>query len=209
MVNPRQKNYSNLMLLFNDYFSVVIIIVLILFFAGAYLLVLNPKFIATQDAIRANISSEENLYAVSQKKLAVLLDIQKVYENIKPTDLQKFNSVLPGFYPADKLFGELEEIVSTGGWLVDGISFDVTDGKAPTDPKKVTKSILTDLSQYPGLEKINVTLSVSAINYAGLKRLLHLFENNLRLTDVTNVSFSPSDRTADLILNTYYYKEPL
>ena len=95
MVDSRQKNHNNLILWLNDYFNIIMAVIFILFLSLAYWLLLGPKFFTTQTEIKTNIVKEENSYADSQKRLATLLDIQKVYQNIKTSDLQKFNSVLP------------------------------------------------------------------------------------------------------------------
>jgi hypothetical protein len=204
--NPRK--YNDLTSWLNNYFSVVIIIVLFLFLALAYWLIISPKFISIQNSLQTKVREQETLYTIAQSKLFILEDIQKVYGTIEPGDLQKFNSVLPTSYVPDRLYGQLEEIVASGGWMIQSIEFDSEDAKVVRKTKIPVSSILTDLKKYPGLEKYNVSLSISTIDYLGVKRLLHLLETNLRLLDVTSVDFSPEAGTAVLNLNTYYYLMP-
>ncbi len=204
-MTSHSKKPNNLKSWLNDYFSIVVILVLVLFFFLSYWLVLGPKFFSTKTTIKAEISGEERLYTSSQNKLATLMDIQKVYQNIKTSDLQKFNTVLPPKYVPERLFGELAEIVQSGGWIVSNITFipNVIQiaGKSKSE---IARARLA--ANRPGLKKVNFTLSVSAINYPGLKRLLHLLENNLRLIDINSLKFSPSAHTVVLNLTTYYYK---
>ncbi|MFA6995608.1 MAG: hypothetical protein WC249_04390 [Patescibacteria group bacterium] len=203
MVDRGQKNRSTLLSWLDDYFNIVMIGVLFLFLFLAYWLVLSPKFLSVQDSIKTSLTSEEKLYASSQKKLAALSDINKVYEKIKLTaDLQKFNTVLPGSYAPERLFGELEEIITTGGWVLDNISINTSNNASSTDNTAKTGKTNT----VSGLEKINVTLAVSGINYTGFKRLLRILETNLRLMDISSVNFSPSNNTVNLNLVTYYYQ---
>jgi len=96
---------------------------------------------------------------------------------------------LPSVYVPERLYGELEEIFASGGWSLNEVKF----------------SNNKDETEYPGLAQYDVTLSVSSIDYSGLKNLLHLLENNLRLIDVTNLSFSPDNNAATIGLRTYYY----
>lgn len=198
------KNHNNFSFNLGDYANVLIIIILILFSIAAYALILGPKFSNTKEAIHLSIQGNEKLYASSQKKLAVLSDIQKVYQNIKPSDLQKFNTVLPGEYVPERLFGELGEIVKNGGWLVNSIKFAPAINTQGKSRRQIAQILAT--TNRPGLKEIKLSLTVSAIDYPGLKRLLSSLEDNLRLIDVQDVEFSPTAHTATLKLITYYYR---
>ncbi len=152
------KNNNNFSFNLGDYVNVLIIIILVLFSLVTYWLILGPKFSNTKEAIRLSIRGNEKLYASSQKKLAVLSDIQKVYQNIKASDLQKFNTVLPGKYIPERLFGELGEIVKNGGWLVSDIKFAPainTQGKS----RRQIAQILASANHY-GLKEIKLSLTV-------------------------------------------------
>ena len=54
--------------------------------------------------------------------------------------------------------------------------------------------------------KVKIKLSVSGVSYKKLKALLLAIEENLRLMDVVDVNFSSERKTADLEIDTYYYK---
>jgi len=173
----------------NNYFNAVLAGVLILFLLLAYWLILAPKFQETQADIQANIDAQESLYALSQQKLTDLQATAAIYQAINPADLNKFNSVLPDRYVPERLFGELEDIVGSGGWLVTDI------GITPAAPSGSDGK----------LWQIGVHLDVSGLDYKGVKTLLRLLENNLRLMDVTQINFSPSGNSATINLLTYYY----
>lgn len=194
MINRAQKNQNAVNLFLNTYFNAILAAGLIIFLAAAYIFFLGPKFSTTQATINANIEEQQNLEAISRQKLANLKALAEVYKKINPTDLQKFNSVLPDEYAPERLFGELEEIVSRGGWLLSGI-----------DISQVPAAEI-ETSANPKLGKINLTLSLSAIDYVGVKSLLKMLENNLRLFDITSVNFSSTADNASLVLTTYYYK---
>jgi hypothetical protein len=190
MIPRRQQNHNIPHRWLNDYFNVVLAGVLILFLLLAYWFFLGPKFRATQDLIRANIAEQANLYVLSQRKLANLKAVAAVYQTISPADLQKFNGVLPDRYIPERLFGELEEIISSGGWLIKDISV------SPAAPSSADEK----------LGQVNVELSLSGLDYIGFKKLLRLLENNLRLLDITSVDFSPGGNSATIIFTTYYYQ---
>lgn len=201
--NPKNHNQTNIFL--NNYFDAILAGVLVLFLVLAYFLVLGPKLAATQEAIQVKVNDEQNLYASSQRKLAGLKAIQAIYAQISPADLQRFNNFLPGPYPPERLYGDLAEIVSQGGWSIGSLTI-----IPPEQPSQTTTAATTTLSVINdrNLHAINLDLKVTAIDYAGLKALLRLLETNLRLFDVTGIQFSPTQNTAELYLTTYYYQAP-
>lgn len=213
MVNRPVKNQNTINRWLNRYFSAVISTFFLAFLLTAYFVVILPKAQLTEEAIRANVLAQQNLYQQSQRKLANLKALVQVYEQVSPADLNKFNAVLPGYYPPEKIFGELEEIISRGGWQIINISLDsdqdvMEDGQlTPVDVSdaEVGTAVFTgSRSQNVGL--INIEFSVGSIDYAGFKQLVRTLENNLRLFDIINVRFAPGEDIAFFKLKTYYYK---
>ena len=71
-------------------------------------------------------------------------------------------------------------------------------------PEGIVSALLT-VPQNIGV--INLNLEVTAIDYTGFKNLLRTLENNLRLFDITELSFIPDENAASFVLSTYYYKK--
>ncbi|MDP2944385.1 MAG: hypothetical protein Q8N57_02300 [bacterium] len=211
MVNQPVRKQNNLNLFLNNYFNIILAAVLVLFLFFAYLVFLSPKFRATQAAISANTEEKQLLYETTQKKLTSLKIISEVYQKISPSDLQKFNSVLPDSYARERLFGELEEIISRGGWLISSITIspeeDIVKAPAPVVNEDGTSSPApaTTLNNKK-VGTVSLRLNLTAIDYQGFKNLLRLLENNLRLFDITSVEFSPAADAAAIIITTYYYQ---
>jgi hypothetical protein len=223
MVAKRPKSKSNLPSFLNDYFNLVLAVILVIFLLGAYLLVLGPKIRDTKLAIQNNIDTQIRLYNNNQRKLANLKLVSSLYQKINPADLQKFNSVLPDKYVQERLFGELEEIIGAGGWVVNEIRLKIpeiktsapvvaaVDEEATDESGETTASVAATSAKKPGaidpVGKISVDLSIQSVDYIGFKSLLKVLENNLRLFDVTSVNFSPEGRSATIQLTTYYYNK--
>jgi hypothetical protein len=197
MVVRDQKNQNSVNLFLNNYFNIIIVFVVILVLLISYFVVIKPKLDTTLATIQANNEQQQKLYDDQQKKLANLKIISDLYNKIPATDLQKFNGVLPDTYVQEKLFGELAEIITQNGFLLNSIAIAKSD--------KPETNAASTLSADVGV--ININLSLSAINYQGFKNLLKLLENNLRLFDITEVNFSPGENSASLTLATYYYKK--
>ncbi len=208
MVNQPVRNQNSLNLFLNNYFNIILAVVLILFLFFAYLVFLAPKFRATQAAISVNTEEKQLLYEATQKKLASLKIISEVYQKINPSDLQKFNSVLPDSYARERLFGELEEIISRGGWLISSVTISPEEAaaKAPAPAVDAGDPASAATLNNKKVGTVSLQLSLTAIDYSGFKNLLRLLENNLRLFDITSVEFSPAADAATVVISTYYYQ---
>ncbi len=197
MLTRDQKNQNSLNLFLNNYFNLILVFILALILLGAYLSFIKPKYQETKLLIQSNLEQQQRLYAEQVKKLNNLRVISDLYEKIPVADLDKFNEVLPDDYIKEALFGELEEIITQNGFVVNSISLSesglsIEDEEAVNDKEKTGT--------------LNINLSLSAVNYGGLKNLFRLLESNLRLFDVTEVNFSSSGNMVELVLSTYYYK---
>ncbi len=199
MITRGQKNQNSVNLFLNSYFNIIIAIILLFFLAVAYFMFIKPKYVATMSAIQANIEQQQKLYTDQQKKLANLEIVSELYKKIPSGDLKKFNGVLPDNYIKERLFGELEEIITKNGFVLNAVTINQEEKNPPTVEGAAPRSA--------NIGTINLELSISAIDYAGFKNLLRLLENNLRLFDITDVSFSPGGNAANITLSTYYYKK--
>lgn len=203
--NIKNQNATNIFL--NDYFNIIIAFVVVLVLLIAYFAVIRPKYMETMQAIKTNLEQQQRLYNSQQIKLNNLKAVADLYKKIPAADLKKFNSVLPDNYIKERLFGELEEIVTQNGFILSSVSIidNQEGGQAVGNENNENKGALVSLPENIGV--INLELSVTAIDYAGFKNLLRTMENNLRLFDVTKVSFSPGGNSASFVLSTYYYKK--
>lgn len=177
------------------------VVVMIIILTYSYFFIIKPKYDETLMAIEITTEQQQKLYAEQQKKLNNLKIISDLYKKITQVDLKKFNGVLPDNYVKERLFGEFEEIINKNGYILNSVSLDAekeadgaSDQTASTTPEQTGK-----------IGKINFQLAISAVDYQGFKNLLKLLENNLRLFDVSNVSFSAGGNTTNLTLTTYYY----
>lgn len=206
MVKTAPKNQNALNLFLNSYFSIFVLLVVIIVFVLAYFFWIRPKFIQTLGAIRANIEMQQQLYEAQQKKLISLKAVSELYKKIDKEDLKKFNGVLSENYVKERLFGELEEIVYTNGFLIDSIKLSRPD-EGEEEGKGSSEEIVTLQKLSPNIGQINVNISISTIDYPGFKNLVKIMENNLRLFDIIKLDFSPSEGMANFTLATYYYKK--
>ena len=201
MITRGPKNKNSLNLFLNNYFNIIMVVVMIIILLLSYFFIIKPKYNQTLLAIEITAQQQQKLYADQQKKLNNLKIISDLYKKISETDLKKFNGVLPDNYVKERLFGEFEEIINKNGYILNSVTLD-----AEKESEETADVIASTTSEQSGkIGKINLQLSISAVDYKGFKNLLRLLENNLRLFDVSNVSFSAGGNTTNLTLTTYYY----
>ncbi|MFZ4631747.1 MAG: hypothetical protein ACOYL8_00900 [Patescibacteria group bacterium] len=197
MITNNQKNKNSLNIFLNDYFNIVIVFIVIIVLAASYFIVIQPKYDETMAAIKSNIEQQQKIYTDQQKKLESLKTISDLYSKISPSDLKKFNGVLPDDYVKESLFGELDEIITANGFILNSVS--VTKEGENADGTKVAG--LGKVSQ------VNIKLSLGSVSYNGFKNLLKLLETNLRLFDITQLNFTPDSNAVSFSLTTYYYNK--
>lgn len=200
-----QKN-NNINIFLNDYFNIFIFVGLVFVFGFSYFLFIKPKLELTKSAIQDNIEIQKKLFVEQEKKLRDLKTMKEVYDEISPTDLKKFEGILPSNYVKEVLFGELEEIIIKQGFLINSVSIeadDTEDNAAGGNATNMPEMGGGGLSSNIGMIKLSV--SVGAVDYNGFKQLLKVIETNSRLFDLDTVSFG-GDESTQLELITYYYK---
>ena len=200
--NLAKKNYVNNLL--NNYFNLFVVIFVSFLLFISYLLLLKPKVTETTNSIAENISSHERLLQAEKTKLANLQDAVRAYQNIDKDDLARVNSILPDEYNKEALYGEIEEIIKQNGFIPTSIAL-VKEGEAKEEnTPNNAPSIATSSNSHIGT--INISLGIASIDYAGMKNLLTVLQNNLRLLDVKELKLSDGG-AATLEMSTYYYKK--
>jgi len=203
MVNREPKNNQFIQVL-NDNFDSLLIMAMIMILVAAFFLLIRPKYQSTITAIKDNISQQEKLYNDKKSLLSSLKTAAASYEAIKKDqlgDVRKVNAVLPNEYVSERLFGEVEEIISKNGFILSSLNI---NKEALSAANKAQDPFGGNLPT--GVGVVRISAAIGAIDYAGLKNLLFVLENNNRLLDVSQVSFSPTGKTANLEMITYYFK---
>lgn len=205
MQDRARQNLNERNIFLNKYFNLILIILVFIFLVASYVFVIGPKHQAAKLLIKENLLNQQLLFNQQQKKLDTLKVIIDIYSKVDPADLLKFNLVLPYKYRQEQLFGEFEEIANKNGWILTDVSLSYPDeaetAEAPT--ALIGTGVIGSLN--PNIGRVEVSLSFSGLNYQGVKKLLTVMEENLRLFDVNQISFS-GDSEATLNLTTYYYK---
>ncbi|MCX6813264.1 MAG: type 4a pilus biogenesis protein PilO [Candidatus Azambacteria bacterium] len=172
-----------------------LILPLILFIAAAVITfwILLPLWHSTQAALELKKGNENNL--VQRKQLAANLERLISQYNERANDLTSFSKAIPVGQNIPELLISLEALASENGLIFSGVNFKPKDLKAPS-----VKTLIMEIKvkgSFPAFQ-----------NY------LKAMEKNLRLFDVTSISFNgitpgqtganPNNLDFNLLVNTYY-----
>lgn len=205
MPAPKPQKNNQLVVFLNEYFNVILFVAILVIFGASYVVLIGPKFKITTTIIRENIEAQQRLYVEQEKRLRDLKTIIKIYDEISPSDLNKFDGILPNNYIKEVLFGELEEIVIQQGFLIQSVIIEADDEAVSNNRANLPQMGGAPVSG-ANVGAVRLMVSLGAIDYNGLKQFLRIIETNSRLFDVEKVNFSDATESAQLELVTYYYK---
>lgn len=202
-MNSALAKQNKINTLLNRYFNLGVIVLAVFLLLLSYLLLLRPKVDEVVLSAQETITSQQRLLSAEKSRLNKLEEAVDAYSQINPIDIERINNILPSDYDKEALFGEVEEIITSQGFILTSVNIEKdTDEKEDSSGEEVVP-VLPKISE--NLGTISLSLDVSTIDYAGLKNLLISLEKNLKFLEVANVSLM-DDNTASFNLVTYYYK---
>jgi hypothetical protein len=216
-VDVKSRHRHNLVnRLLNRYFGLVIILAVILFAAGGFYFLVMPKYNAILDSINTTVFSKNQLYP-KYKELESYQNILRAYQAIDPAQIKRVDDMVPAEYVKEDLFTELVYIISKKGFVVN--SLDIvkdTEGGAGAAGSPTSARVANDQASTAGsagasglpanIGQMSVKADISKVDYPGLKVVLNLMEDSLRLFDIKSLSFDPGSNNAVFQLTTYYSK---
>ena len=188
----------------SDYFRWLVVAIVAVVLASSYFLLLKPKYDQTMNHLNlANRQEQADFNAKNEelKKVKALLD---AYAGIDPNYLDKVKAIAPAVQNKEELFSEINYLVSRNQLFLQSVSLSEVGGYGGSNLVAETPA---DKEIAGKIRSVTVSLSVAGADYQGLKNFLAALENNLRLMDVTSLSFSPGGGSTILSFITYYVKE--
>ena len=178
-----KKNYRWFLL-----FAVVIAL------GGSFFIFIQPKI----NHLRQSSTELNRLKAINtslKRELSQFDDLISTKNSSTSIDVEKINKILPDSIDRNELLVEYYDFIKKNNFLISSLS--VADG--PADSLRVGLP--------PGIGALKIDLAVNATNYGIFKKLLAVIENNLRLSDIVNINFSPDGETTSVTILVYYVKK--
>jgi Tfp pilus assembly protein PilO len=185
------------------YFNYLIIFIVLIILLVGFLYLIKPKYTSITRGVEQINKEREELRDDLSNYLNDLNSYKKQYSQVSDTEKEKINKMLPDNEVAEDLFAHMESLISRRGLILDSMKVGSEKDKRGKKTKSAAKSDKDSLGQ---INIINMEVSVSGVDYKGLKDLLNTIENNLRIMDIKEITSSPEENTVTLKIDTYSYK---
>ncbi|MCD4694066.1 hypothetical protein K8R62_01780 [bacterium] len=200
------KRVNNFLINYFKWF--VFLLILIVFVCGYYFL-LFPKYKEIENTIKSNQEQQQEVFLTKQRTYNKLKDYIDSYNALPQKDLGKIDKILPEAYNQEELFSELNYLIKRNNLILKSVNINSGNSRSEFGEEKPNKNKALNsgaINIPSGVEKFSATLSIVGTNYYSLKNLLYNLENNIKLINITNLSFSPSSQTTNITFDTYYLK---
>jgi hypothetical protein len=206
-----EKNFNlikNKALVFlNHYFNAIIFVVFLAIVIFGLFIFVKPKYENVRSNINKTKETETAEYLKQSVRLEELKKIKENYDKISQEDIKKLDLMVPSMLDKEELLVQLEKIILQNGLLFSNLA--VKEGGSGS--QSADESVLIeqsapagDLSSSGEIKSLNISLPLTGVSYEGLKNILKVFQNNLRLMDINSISYNPEGQTINLEITTYY-----
>ncbi len=199
----------------DNYFGLIILVLVLLVFIFSFSLVWYPRLSQAINSINAiKLQLDDERFQLMRYQTAIN-KYQEAYQGISQDNRIKINNIIAPagqystIYNMDLMIS-LQKLLQENNFIVYDITVSGEEEKTDVNKNKrrvvKKKSSNSDDDSLPAdIVPITIDFTVESIDYNNLKRLLHLLEEKLRIMDVENIDFSPSDGTCNLKLLTYRF----
>lgn len=213
-MEKRTKQHINNLL--NKNFKWFVLLVVMGAFIWGHFFIVEPQFKDTIRSFRTHLSLERQNYVSKKKELEKVKSIMSVYNRMEQEKKDRLNTFLPSRYSYERLFTELDSLVSANGILSSRITINVPEEQRKEEEREdegggdvteIKEDEEIERNIPPAVKTAKAEIEMMGVSYSALRSLVSDLENNLRLMDVVRVHFNPKDNTGSLILWTYYFDE--
>jgi len=195
-------------MLLDRYFGLINLGIFILLVLLGFFFLLFPKYNAIVDKRELLNDNKAKELSVKQAYLEKLDQYRAEYEAISQANRTKIENMLLAEEDIEDTFIKMEEWLDGQGLIIESIRLTKTDGKQAVGSRRAsTDKVETALSDEIGILKMDISLS--GLDYQGVKQLVRSLESDLDILDIESLSFSLNDAGANLSIKTYYLKKAL
>lgn len=191
------------------YSNIIILLLTILFLVFSFFYILKPKYTNIVSQVRSSNKNKEEIKTALTNYMGALNRYNTIYKNISTEEKEIIYKLLPRSEPSENLFAEIENVINGSGFKLIDIS--IEKEKGDTSGKKQKRAeLLGNKNPYTinGAIETKLSLTVSGLDgYYSFKKLVTVLENNMRIINLREVSFSNDGDSIDLELSVYNFKE--
>lgn len=195
------------------YFTFLVVLLFLVLLLCGYFFVLAPKNETITTSIKQEISDKEDNIKVLDNTIRNFTDYINAYNSIDDSALRRAAAILPEQSDEDALFLQMDHLMRKHGYKTTKIDIKKEDsGKKEANSRRKTVAPSQAGEEeadkkIAGVGRISINISVEGMDYEGFKRLLNIFENNLRLMDLVGISYNEGEDEYNFEISTYYLKD--
>jgi len=163
----------------------MVIALVVIILGGGYMFLVNPAKKVVREGVFYAVREAE--FLALKRELNELNEFSKIYEDINSENIIKINKFLPPKSEIEELMKQMEVIVSQNGFFLTSLNLEDRGGESE-------------------IGQVSILMNVVGPDYTGFKSLLYTIESNLRLLDITSLTFDPVSKSAVINIIAYYKK---
>jgi len=203
-----KNNFKFLLLILDKYFKFISLFSFVIILVAGMYFVFLPKLKEVQDKNKQDSfynseSGNEDILEQKKEYLGKLKEFNREYLEINSIYFNKIDKILPHKLEPEKLFSQIEELITEQGMILTSMSLAGDVDFAGKKDLKITEVGVSDLVDKNIVKSVQIDIDIYGAGYNEMKRLLLLFENILPVVNIKEVNFPNSD-TLSLKLETYY-----
>lgn len=181
-----------------SYFDALVALMVLVIFVVGFFFLINPKYKSIKEAEQYSLEDLISGKSKLEDYLSKLTEYRNLYRDLSSISRERIEKTVPQDDHLENFFAQIENITKKQGIIISSLS--VTEVEI-ADKKTAAATTAGEI-----LSKANINLLVSGVDYAGVKKLLTIFENNLRIMDVESVKFDTESKTAEFAIIAYFLK---
>ncbi|HNV12893.1 MAG TPA: hypothetical protein PK686_00220 [bacterium] len=219
-ISSRRKFKNKINSFLNSNFQYVSFLMLFFVFWFSFNYILVPKYNKVVIVSNEILESKKDVFIEEYKELISYKKNIEVFESISSSDIDKINKMVPSENSKDDIFMEFAYFLMKNNFNIKSLKVSNPLDSSTTQPGNSRRSLgavgsnleldsrITQVaySLPPNIGSWLIKTEISSIDYIGLKYLLDVIENNLRIVDVVSVDFDPASKNVKLDALVYYFK---
>jgi hypothetical protein len=195
------KKANNFLAKYISLFSNIVILILLILGVAFFLW---PKYERIRQGTEQAISEKKIENSKSVELLSKINTYITNYNNISAKDKENINIILPDNANDENLYAQMERIAKEEGVILTSMKIDQSSTQEESNIAQKSMNVVEHSGKK--VKNVDIEISVLGVDYKKTKKLLTRFENNMRLMDVSEVSFSLNGQLANFKISTYYYQ---
>lgn len=196
---------SSINMILMRYFKLIALTLVVAILALGFFFLIEPKYKSIISKKEEVITPEDLKLDERLKYLNELKKIKASFAAINAEDIKRIKALAPTRLYHEELLAQLEKIILENGLLLNSIAITEagSDNTSNANPPEGGGNVAQEGSGLP-VKRIKINMSITGTDYIGLKNLLNIIENNLRLIDIVSLSADTKNKTTSIDAYAYY-----